>query len=220
MNAMDRQRLIDKYGLNNPPDPNNEIASAALAGPSLVAKMFNWRSDIHQLWDPDQNPTMHAIATNAHRELRLGIGRCDVEVFDGHGNPTDPNDDDTALFVNLVGMPVVTIVRPGEYDDFARVYQTDWKPKLREGLAEHCRVRIAPACGFDECHRVEYWPWLHGRFLLLFMVCPACRDRATLAASDSQELIPHRMEALAAETPDPPWTQYEPPQDSGGGDGR
>jgi hypothetical protein len=150
---------------------------------------------------------MHAIATNAHRELRLAIGRCDVDVFDGSGNPIGPNDDDTALFVNFVGMPLVTIVRAGEHDHFARVYRANWKPKLRQGRAEHCRVRIAPACGgFDECRRLEYWPSLHGRFLLMFMVCPACRDRAIVSAGDGQVLG-----AIAA---------HERLADSGGGAGR
>ncbi|MCK8644718.1 hypothetical protein [Mycobacterium colombiense] len=217
---MDRQRLIDKYGHNNPPDPNNEIASAALAGQSLVAKMFNWRDKdpSAELFDPDRADTLHKLWANTYRKLRLAIGRREVDVVDGYDNTMDPNDDDTATFVHFVGTATVVAVRPEHHARFACVFRAEWVPKLSTGRAEYCRVRIVPACG--GVGPLQYWPYQCGRFVLLFPVCNNCRDRAIEAIEDSQALIPHRMEALADETPDPPWTQYEPPpQDSGGGAG-
>lgn len=192
MDDEQRKQLRAKYGMDNPPDPNNEIASTVLDARRLVAIMFNWPigQDLSELFDPKRCPEMHKIATEAHRDLNLAMG-CggDVDCVDGDNNPVDVNEDDTALLVNFVGMPLVTVVRRGECEQFAKVYRSDWLPKMRQGRAEHCRVRLAPVCGgFDAYRRLEYWPWLCGRFLLLFMICPACRDRAVEIAGDGYTL--------------------------------
>jgi hypothetical protein len=212
-----RQHLIAKYGIDLPPDPNTLVANAALAAPTLLGIMMNWQCGadgpgINQLFDPEQCPKLHEVASAALRDVRMAIARRDVQMQDDLGDPMDANDDDTAVFVYFVGAPEVHVVRPRDFEVFAlEVYRHKHLPMIKRARASSCRVRLAPACEAVNGWRiVEYWPWLCGRWLLLFPVCPACRDRAIETASDGVAFGVIRENERAAEAALPRWARTAP----------
>lgn len=175
--------------------------SASWAIDRLMAKMFNWRegADLNSLFDPVQSPEMYRIAAAAHRNVRLGIPAGDIGCFDEHGR-VDPNNYGTpAVFVHVVGTNEVHVV-PAQVeplDQYAEDYRRTWHQTVRQARANYCQVRKGPTCGGlgGVCDRnVEFWPWRSDPFLLLFMVCPACRDRAIESAEDGLMLMRREAE--------------------------
>jgi hypothetical protein len=209
-----RQQLIDKYGIDRPPNPDHPIVAAMLDAEQIAPRMFNWPAgtDLRQLWDPAQCPEMYAVATKAHRELHLAVNSGEIEVTAGDGQTVDPNTDDAAVLVNFVGSPEVIAVRGDTDGDlFAAVYRATWHGAVRRVSAEHCQVQIMPQCGGTDGQRaVEFWPCLRGRYLLMFMVCPACRDRAIEIAEDGQTLAVLAAHERLADMPDPAWARTAP----------
>lgn len=159
----------------------------------LITEMFNWRddADLNNLFDPSRSPEMHRIAAAAHRNMRLGIAAGDIDCIDEHGH-VDPNDyDDAAVFVHVVGTNEVRVVpaQVGPLDQYAQEFRRTWHKTVREARSNYCQIRKAPMCGGIGDRNVEFWPWRGDPFLLLFMVCPACRDRAIQSAEDGLELM-------------------------------
>ena len=209
MTKLTRGELIAKYGMNNPPDPNNPTARALLDdGPRIVAQAFSWRDDIHQLFDPTRCPEMYAIAGKAHGELRAAMAAGSVEYVYASNRPYNPDDvDDVAMLVNFVGDPSVIVVRPESADMFAAMYKATWQVSVRRADPTKCMVRLAPKCWATTNGRCEFWPYLCGQFLLMFAICPACRDRAIAIADDGQKLAVMAAHERLPEQRDPAWAR-------------
>jgi hypothetical protein len=211
MTKLTRDELIAKYGMNNPPDPNNPTAQALLDGRRLVADMFNWHDDIHQLFDPTRCPEMYAKAQTAHQELRAAMAAGDVEYVDASSRPYNPDDvDDTAMLVNFVGDPSIVVVRPDSVGMFAMMYKATWQASVRRADPSRCTVRLAPKCRATTNGRCEFWPYLCGQFLFMFAICPACRDRAIAIADDGQKLAAMVAHERLPEQRDPAWARTAP----------
>jgi hypothetical protein len=170
------------------PDPN-----ASWAIDRIVSKMFNWRdgTDMNNLFDPARSPEMYRISIAAHRNMRLGMAAGDIDCFDERGHISDLNDYGTpAVFVHIVGTNEVRVV-PAQVeplDQYADWYRCTWHKTVRTARADFCQIRKAPTCSMSD-HYMQFWPWRADPFLLLFMVCPACRDRAIQSAEDGLELM-------------------------------
>lgn len=217
MSDLTPDQLRAKYGMDNPLQADNPVANAALRAPELVGLMMNWYGGadgpgINQLFDPDQNPKLHTIATDAHREVLMAVGRGDVQMQDDLGAPVDINDDDNAVFVYFVGAPEVHVVRPHDFEVFAsEMYRHNHLPKIKRAPAISCQVRVADVCRMTSPWRtVEFWPWLCGRYLLMFPVCPACRDRAIDTAVDGYKFREIAAFEQLAEQPEPAWARTAP----------
>jgi hypothetical protein len=90
----------------------------------------------------------------------------------------------------------------------AQAYRETHRKAQRDTKIHHCEIRLAPECGGEG--GMENWPWLCGKFLLLFTVCPACRDRARQIAEDGRELAEMAAYERLPELPNPPWARTAP----------
>ena len=137
--AIDQERrnmLIAKYGIDNAPNPRDPIATAVLDGERTLAKMCNWGPgiDLGPLFDPVWSPEMHQIADRAMRQLHADMARGEIDYDGGveyarnRGTECDPDQiEDGVLLVNYVGHDGVQVVRGGEGQHFAALFQATWR---------------------------------------------------------------------------------------------
>jgi hypothetical protein len=208
-----RDELIAKYGINNPPDPNNPIAAALLDdGRRTVAESFNFRRpDDLAMWDPTRCPELYKIARQAHADLCAAMAAGDIECVTPDGGPYDLDDvEDTATLVNFVGSPEVLVVRGDDVDVFAAMYKATWREAARRASPAGCQVRIVPVCDSLSARSLEFWPYHTGHKLLMFPICGFCRKKAEAIAEDGLKLSTIAAYEQLAEQPDPAWARTAP----------
>ncbi|BCO38059.1 hypothetical protein BMW24_008805 [Mycobacterium heckeshornense] len=224
MDEQRRQRLADKYGHNNPPDPNNPIATAALAAEQIAAGVHGRNSA--PLFDAAWSPAMWERANTAMNDLSTRIAL--------------PNDDpdrirlsdiadvteldhllDDAVVVWRVGATKADVGRARQQQidwftwalQFAQQVDDYWRYTSADAMREHpadydlrCTVNIAPDCTAPLSRDVSDYGGgttrlmvVHrGRHVLLFRCCLACE---ALAGQTADRKYKDRVVARRADLP-------------------
>ena len=109
--------------------------------------------DLGPLFDPVWSPEMYAVADRAMRGLRAAMARGEIDYGGGaeyarnRGPECDPdNIEDGVLLVNYVGHDGVQVVRGGEGQHFAALFQATWRLIASARTHHDCVVRLAPSC--------------------------------------------------------------------------
>ena len=161
-----------------PPGPAlNPAVQTVIAAQQIEARGFTRGTDWHQwLFDPARNPRMHAIATKAHREMRLGISAGDIDC--------DALNDPNQVLVHFVGSKQVFAVPRGKSADrFGAILRRHdaTQPFCDEA---NCSIQIADECGPS----TMLMALLFGGVLLIFECCGMCHHVARELTTDGYKV--------------------------------
>jgi hypothetical protein len=200
--------LRAKYGMNNPPDPNNPIAEAAFAAERIAAGAHG--RDNAPLFNPAWNKAMWERANEVVRELQNGIADNSIRLVD-EDNLAELRDlPDDVVLLWRVGSGIAGVGRP--YDQTEHIERVEWftstvqfeqqdrdywRYTSDEAMRHHptdfdmrCTVNIANGCTAPLSRDVSDYGGgttrlmqVHrGQFVLLFRCCRACEERAGVTA--------------------------------------
>lgn len=219
MNDEQRKLMRAKYGMDNPPDPNNPTAKAVLDAERITASAHG--RDNAALFDPVWSPAMHERGETAMRELRQGLVDDIIRLNDADNLSDLYQLPDDALVVWAVGARIAHVGRPhtrlDRVDWFTSLVQlaqevNDYKPytnpdiSIRQHPADYelrCTVNIAADCTAPLSRDVSDYGGgttrlmqVHrGQFVLLFRCCTACEEWADRKADNNYKN--HVVEARA-----------------------
>ncbi len=224
INETDRDRLIAKYGIDQPPQADNSTANATLDGERIMARTHS-RDNI-LLFDPIWSPRMRKRANEAVAELRAAMARGRVQ-YDSHDydqfDADNPPDD--AVFIWFVGSGTVLVCCRGgatetdrrlrgpdyfsdmlrffaEIDDYHRYSAgADCELRCTINIAEHCTAQARAFSGGT----TRLMPLQRGQFVLLWRVCRACEAKAC----ETVETI-FRTNVMAGQAELPPGARIDP----------
>lgn len=205
---MNQGELRAKYGMDNPPNPDDPIAGAALAAERITAGAHG--RDNAPLFDPAWCPAMWERAKSAKQELLDGIADNRIRLNDASNLADLEQLPDDAVVVWAVGAGLAHVGRPhtrlDRVDWFTSVVQlaqeiNDYKAytddtSIRQHPADYemrCTVNIADNCTAPVSRDVSDYGGgttrliqVHrGQFVLLFRCCTACEERAGVIADNN-----------------------------------
>lgn len=215
MNKLTPEQLRAKYGMGNPPEPNNPHVVSLMDGPRIVSESYWWPAgrDLGELFDPSRCPEMYGVARRAHAELRSAMAAGEVEYLDPSGDAYDPDDvDDTATLVHFVGWPGVVVVRSDMVELFAATFRATWLVSVRQANPERCQVKIAPVCDLACANgrAVDFIPYVAGQIVLMFPACGACRNKAIETAGINMQFSQIAAIEQLDEQRTPSWGRVAP----------
>lgn len=168
MTGLTREQLTAKYGINNEPQPDNQIVNVILRT-DQIATGTGWGRDA--AFDPSWSPTLYAKATAAHHNLRAAMAGGEASYVAYDGAPYDHDDpDDVATLLNFVGDNRLFVCRSAadRFTTLLRHAACELDPNRR------CTINIA-----DDCNNAPSTSWMFqaqmGVFMLLFECCTPCR---------------------------------------------
>jgi hypothetical protein len=221
MSELTPEEFRAKYGMNNPPDPDNPIAKAALDAERVTAGAHG--RDNSPLFDPAWSPEMWDRVNRAVQELQNGLAKNTIRLVD-NDNLADLSDlPDDAVVVWRVGSGIAGVGRSYDQTEhiervewFTSVVQLDqetrdyWRYTSDEALRHHpadfdmrCNINLAPDCtaplspDVDDHHggTTRLMVVHRGHFVLLFRCCTACEEHAGRTADTNYKN--HVIEARA-----------------------
>jgi hypothetical protein len=139
-------------------------------------------TDYDFLFDPSTCPELHKQAFLCYRVLREGVMSGRATITDEHDISCDVDDPDVYVFLCTDSWDILAVRDPNALKD---AYAAANRQHLRKATFRNCQMGLAPECAGDD---MEIWPWLCGKWLFLFMVCPACRAEARRMTEDGREL--------------------------------
>jgi hypothetical protein len=185
---MNDQELMEKYGVTNPPDPNNPNVGAIQVVERTRALVTHDKDDTAWLFDPVWNPKMWNLANRTMAGMRKLFGdRIQAAA-----------DSDTFLYYPCI--PELYVYED-EMERFA--YMITTRVPLPHAVGERgCDVQLAPGgCS----GRAVYLPLERGQFLVVFSICRACDAWARETAE-----VRFRSNVLAAQDQLPPGSRIDP----------
>ena len=187
-NDVDRDALIEKYGMNNPPDPNNPNVGAIQVVERTRALVTRETDDTAWLFDPEWNPPMWRLTNRTMDQMRQRFGdRIEAAA-----------DSDTFLYYPCIPNLYV-------YDDAMErfSYMITTRVPLPNAVGQRgCDVQLAP----DGCSgRAVYLPLERGQFLVVFSICKACDSWARETAETN-----FKLGVISAQVQLPPGARIDP----------
>lgn len=145
---MDRQDLIDKYGIDNPPQPDNSIDKSIQEVEATMRR--RQAGDTSWLFDPIWSPAMWELANETIRDMRTKF----------------------AHYITTSAETDVFLYYPGTQDFYAysRGIQR-FAYMITFAWPVACDIKMAPGgCMGQEV----FLPLQRGQFILVFGICDAC----------------------------------------------
>ncbi|ORB53672.1 hypothetical protein [Mycobacterium persicum] len=226
---MNRDELRAKYGMDNPPDPDNPIAKAVLDAERVTAGAHG--RDNTPLFDPGWSPAMWERATNAMAELQNGLRDKSISLlnYDAVGLTDDLPDDAMVVWAvgtrrAHLGLPHATNHATQRVDwftsmvQFAQEVDDYWKyggenPCYAADYELRCTINLSDTCTMPLSRDVSDYgggttrlmPVRRGRFVLLFRCCRACEALAGKTAD-----VNFKISVLEAQAKLPPDAVIDP----------
>jgi hypothetical protein len=202
------ENLRAKYGMDNPPNPDNPIAKAVLDAERITAGAHG--RDNAPLFDPAWSPAMWERANDAVHELLNGIADNSIRLVDNDNLSEVVDLPDDAVVAWCIGEGLAGVGRPYDLTEhiervewftstvqFEQENRDYWRYTSDEAIRPHptdfdlrCSINLAPDCTAPLSRDVSDYGGgttrlmqLHrGQFVLLFRCCTACEAWAGKAA--------------------------------------
>jgi hypothetical protein len=162
INEIDRDRVIAKYGIDQPPQADNPIVESVLDIERTIARITRKAGDNSWMFDPIWNPTMHELADRVMGEVRSRFGSRIAKAPDG------------AAFLYYPGEPNRFRVFSRGIERFSYLLTCRWH--------DGCDIGLAPG-GCSE--GTVFLPLQRGQFLIVFEICGSCDECAGQTAQDN-----------------------------------
>lgn len=185
---MNDQELMEKYGMNNPPDPDNANVGAIQVVERTRAFVTLDKDDTAWRFDPRWNPAMWELVNRTMAGMRQRFGdRIQAAA-----------DSDTFLYYPCI--PELYVYEDG-MERFS--YMITTRVPLPHAVGQRgCDIQLAPS-GCEG--QAVYLPLERGQFLVVFSICRACESFAGDAAENN-----FKFRVLAAQAQLPPGATIDP----------
>jgi hypothetical protein len=182
---MDRQQLIDKYGIDNPPQADNEIDLSIQEVERTMARATDTypsrTGDTAWLFDPNWSPAMWGLANKTMGNMRTRFAHHIAKAAD------------TDVFLYYAGTQDF-YVYSRNIERFAYMLSFCWPVG--------CDIKMAPG----GCSGVElFLPLQRGQFIVVFGICEACDVWARVAAETNFRACVMEAQAML-----PPGARIDP----------
>jgi hypothetical protein len=155
---MNDQQLIDKYGINQPPQADNPIDSSIQEVEATMARATGRTGDTAWLFDPIWSPAMWELANKIMQDMRVRFAKHIATAAD------------TDVFLYYPGTQGF-YVYSRDIERFAYMLTFCWPVG--------CDIKMAPG----GCRGVElFLPLQRGQFIVVFGICEACDAWARVTA--------------------------------------
>jgi hypothetical protein len=178
---MDSQQLTSKYGIDQPPQTDNDIDKSIQEVEATMARAGGRTGDTAWLFDPNCAPAMSEFANKTMQDMRTRFGRHIAKAAD------------TDVFLYYPGTNDF-YVYPNNIQRFAYMLTFCWPVG--------CDIEMAPG----GCSGVElFLPLQRGQFIVVFGICAVCDAWARVTAE-----VNFRTSLMEAQDKLPPGAYIDP----------